>query len=48
MDRNIIFENCDYLNENRNDEFAPLNQDCRYCYRYELCKGVKEKKEKQN
>ena len=32
-----LFSDCDYLNDERDSEFAPYNGECIYCYRYEDC-----------
>lgn len=32
-----LFSDCDYLNDERDSEFAPDNGECIYCYRYEEC-----------
>lgn len=33
-----LYPDCDYFNDNRDDEFAPEDENCENCYRYEICK----------
>lgn len=33
-----LYPDCDYFNDKREDDSAPLNDECETCYRYEICK----------
>lgn len=33
----ILYPNCDYFNEYRDDEYSPYPSECEECYRYEIC-----------
>ena len=33
----ILYPDCDYFNDKRDDEFAPQFGDCQSCYRYSIC-----------
>ena len=37
----ILYPDCDYFNEERNDEYAPPYGECEECYRYDICKKAK-------
>ena len=32
----ILYPDCDYYNEYRDDEFSPYPDECEVCHRYEL------------
>lgn len=33
-----FYNDCGYFNEEQDDEFAPQDGECEFCYRYEICK----------
>lgn len=33
----ILYSDCDYFNEYRDDEFSPYPDECESCYRYRIC-----------
>ena len=37
----ILYPDCGYFNEERNDEYAPSYGMCEECYRYDICKKAK-------
>lgn len=37
----ILYSDCGYFNEERNDEYAPPYGECEYCYRYDICRKAK-------
>lgn len=37
----ILYPDCDYYNEYRDDEFSPYPDECEACYRYEICLNFK-------
>ena len=37
----ILEPKCDYFNEKRNDEYAPLYGECEECYKYDICRRAK-------
>lgn len=44
----MLFPDCDYWNEERDDEFSPYTLgDCKFCYRYKTCKEYYDKKQKE-
>lgn len=38
-----IFPECNYFYDEKNSKHAPETGECKDCYRYELCKDIKEK-----
>ena len=36
----MLYPDCGYFNEERNDEYAPPYGECEYCYRYDICKKI--------
>ena len=37
----ILYPDCDYFNEERDNQYAPLYGECEECYRYDICKKAK-------
>lgn len=37
----MLYSECSYFNEERNDEYAPPYGECEYCYRYDICRRAK-------
>ena len=37
----ILYPECGYFNEERNDEYAPAYGMCEDCYRYDVCRKAK-------
>lgn len=33
-----LYPDCDLLNKNRDQPYAPEYGECEYCYRYDICK----------
>ena len=38
----MLYSECGYFNEERNDEYAPPYGECEKCYRYDICKRAKQ------
>ena len=36
-----LYPDCDYFNEERDNQYAPLYGECEECYRYNICKKAK-------
>ena len=34
----ILYPDCDYFNEERDNQYAPPYGECEECYRYDICK----------
>ena len=41
----MLYPECGYFNEERNDEYAPSYGECEYCYRYDICRRAKTSEE---
>ena len=41
----VLYPDCDYYNEYRDDEFSPYPDECEVCYRYKICLNSKFKEE---
>ena len=37
----ILYPDCDYFNEERDNQYAPPYGECEECYRYDICKKAK-------
>ena len=37
----ILYPDCDYFNEERDNQYAPLYGECEECYRYDICRRAK-------
>jgi len=42
----ILYPDCDYYREKRDDEFASIDE-CESCYRYDICKTAYDKQQKE-
>lgn len=37
----MLYPNCGYFNEEKDDEYAPPYGECEECYRYDICRRAK-------
>ena len=37
----ILYPDCDYFNEERDNQYAPSYEECEACYRYDICRRAK-------
>ena len=37
----ILYPECGYFNEEKDDEYAPPYDECEHCYRYDICRKAK-------